>query len=262
MRPGFLTSLLLFALAALGVAQAGEPASPDRVLWDRTPIRIALPVGHERIVHFPVEVRVGVPARLEGLLRTFNVDGSVYWLAHAPFESVRVVIEGLDDGRVYLVDLEAREGDALAPLAVMERETSSDPRRGARDDAERHQNLDYVTLTRFAAQQMYAPERLRPSHPGVVRTPVARSEVPLVRGAAVRAEPLISWRHGAMYVTVVKLVNESADPLVLDPRDLRYDWLAATFQHARLLPAGDEADTTAVYLISRRPFDETVWGAR
>jgi len=41
---------------------------------------------------------------------------------------------------------------------------------------------------------------------------------------------------------------------VLDPRQLRGNWLAATFQHARLLPVGGVADSTAVYLISALPF--------
>jgi hypothetical protein len=51
------------------------------------------------------------------------------------------------------------------------------------------------------------------------------------------------------------LAGRIKHPQILDPRDLRGAWLTATFQHHRLLPKGDEADTTAVYLISARPFD-------
>jgi len=123
-----------------------------------------------------------------------------------------------------------------------------------------HQNLDYVALTRFAAQQMYAPARLRPAHPQVRQLAVAQDPVALVRGGAVSALPLTTWRHRGLYVTVVRLQNQTATATVLDPRDLRGDWLAATFQHARLLPHGDEADTTAVYLLSRRPFGESLPG--
>jgi hypothetical protein len=36
--------------------------------------------------------------------------------------------------------------------------------------------------------------------------------------------------------------------------------VAATFQHARLFPKGDEADTTAVYLISAKPFEHALRG--
>jgi integrating conjugative element protein (TIGR03749 family) len=112
----------------------------------------------------------------------------------------------------------------------------------------------YVTLTRFAAQQLYAPARLLKDLPGVVRAPVKRKKVSLVRGGAVTAEPLVAWRAGDLYLTAVKLTNRTGRALTLDPRTLRGDWLTAAFQHSRLLPKGDGSDTTALYLISARPF--------
>jgi len=77
----------------------------------------------------------------------------------------------------------------------------------------------------------------------------------LIHGGAVEATPLIGWRANGLYITAVKLTNRTAEPQILDPRDLRGAWLTATFQHHRLLPKGDEADTTAVYLVSARPFE-------
>jgi len=74
-----------------------------------------------------------------------------------------------------------------------------------------------------------------------------------VRGGAIDARPLVAWRAAGYYLTAVKLTNRSDQPQTLDPRNLRGAWLTATFQHHRLLPKGDEADTTAVYLISARP---------
>ena len=112
----------------------------------------------------------------------------------------------------------------------------------------------YVSLTRYAAQQLYAPMRLLSSVPGIVRVPVQRGSVALVPGDTVEAQPLVAWRAGHLYVTAVKLRNRSRKAQVLDPRTLRGVWLSAAFQHARLLPAGDEADTTAVYLVSAQPF--------
>jgi integrating conjugative element protein (TIGR03749 family) len=109
-------------------------------------------------------------------------------------------------------------------------------------------------LTRFAAQQMYAPARLLQDLPGVVRVPVKREPVALVRGDAVEAMPLVSWRAGDLYVTAAKLTNKTDRPQTLDPRTLRGRWLTAAFQHNRLHEAGSEADRTVVYLISHRPF--------
>ena len=84
---------------------------------------------------------------------------------------------------------------------------------------------------------------------------MTREPVALVRGGAIDARPLVAWRAGDLYVTAVRLCNRTSQARILDPRDLRGAWLTATFQHHRLLPAGDEADSTAVYLISARPFE-------
>ena len=112
----------------------------------------------------------------------------------------------------------------------------------------------YVTLTRFAAQQLYAPARLLKDLPGVVRVPVKRKPVALARGGTLEAVPLVAWRAGDLFLTAVKLTNKTSEPQILDPRTLRGAWLTATFQHNRLQRAGDEADRTVAYLISARAF--------
>jgi hypothetical protein len=114
--------LACFLLLLLGVplaVDAQENEVPDRVVWDRTPIRVLLPVGSERLVHFPEHaVRVGVPDDLP--LRTLSVDGTVYWQAQAPFAPVRVIVQGLEEGSgYYLLDLEAQESAPAVPLAIL-----------------------------------------------------------------------------------------------------------------------------------------------
>jgi len=113
----------------------------------------------------------------------------------------------------------------------------------------------YVALSRFAAQQLYAPLRLVQARPGIVRVPVGRDPVDLLRGGKIDALPLVAWQAGGLYITAVKLTNRTDQPQTLDARDLRGPWLTATFQHNRLLAVGTDADTTAVYLISVRPFE-------
>lgn len=265
----FLVRRMVFAaclgLAAIYPALADDtveaPPATERIVWNKVPIAIALPVGKERIVTFPHDVRAGVPAGLADTLRTQSVGGTVYWLARKPVPATRVQVQEIDSGRIYLVDLRA-ENDAMdvTPVEIMLRPSApketDDPAPPAAPDSER---VDYVSLTRYAAQQMYAPKRLLRHLPGVQRAPLRiQRAVALVRGGAVEAIPLASWRGGDLYVTAVKLRNVTNSPLVLDPRELRGQWLAATLQHARLLTNGDEADTTCVYLISARPFEESL----
>lgn len=241
----------LTCLVTLSQAQAG---APERIEWKKEPIRLVLTVNQEQRVEFPAAVKVGVPVAIQSLLRTQSVNGTVYLLAHSPFESSRLMVRELDSGRVYLLDVEAAErGGVYHPIQIY----VTEPHATATTPAENQDvgQLDYVQLTRFAAQQLYAPSRLLKNRSGIVRIPVRRDPVDLIHGGTIESRPLIAWRSSGLYVTAVKLTNRTDQARILDPRDLRGTWLTATFQHHRLLPRGDEADTTAVYLISARPFE-------
>lgn len=248
----------LFAALIAGLfpaisATAADPA-PERIAWRKVPIAISLRSGTERLVHFPDAVKVGIPPQLQSALRVQSIAGTLYLLARQPFESTRVIVRGVDNEQVYVLDLSATSDGAGSTSIVIYR---PDENKNAADGADAGSGtLDYgyVTLTRFAAQQLYAPARLLKTLPGVVRAPVRRETVSLVRGATVGAQPLIAWRVGDLHVTAVTLTNKTAQPVTLDPRTLRGRWLSATFQHNRLHPAGSEADRTVVYLISERPF--------
>lgn len=254
-------ALVLLAIILLpwpAVAETSADA-PERVAWSKVPIRIRLLVGTERLVHLPEPVKVGVPPELQGLIRVQSVAGTLYLLAHQPFTETRVIVRGIDDGRVYLLDLSAAtDGDTPAPLEIHLPDEAKRDGDDVTDDVSPSPSYGYVTLTRFAAQQLYAPARLLQDLPGIVRVPVKREPVLLVRGDTVEALPLVAWRAGDLYLTAAKLTNKTFRPQTLDPRTLRGGWLTATFQHNRLHAAGSEADRTAVYLISDRPFAESV----
>lgn len=254
---GFIGNGFFGMLLLIPAMVCADTAIPERIVWNRTPIKLVLPVEQERMVRFPNSVKIGLPSRLQSLLRAQSVDGTLYLLAHQPFEATRVMVREIASGRIYLFDISASKEEGQAnPVEV----TLADGSSGIRDSVlseeapTRSPTYGYVALTRFAAQQLYAPTRLLQDLPGIVRVPIRCDSVPLVRGGRVEATPLVAWRAGNLYLTAVKLTNRSNQPQILDPRDLRGAWLTASFQHNRLLPAGDEADTTAVYLISARPF--------
>ena len=247
-------AMLAVVLLLQAVGANAAPDTSERIAWRKTPIDIELAVGAERLVHLPGAGKVGVPPQLQGSLRVQSIDGTLYLLASQPFAATRVIVRGIDNGQVYLLDLSAvAEGDGSGPIEIYlpdeARATGSES-----TAASGPPRYGYVTLTRFAAQQMYAPARLLQELPGVVRVPIKREPVALVRGDAVEAVPLVAWRAGDLYVTAAKLTNTTDRPQTLDPRTLRGRWLTAAFQHNRLHEAGSEADRTVVYLISDRPF--------
>jgi integrating conjugative element protein (TIGR03749 family) len=110
-----------------------------------------------------------------------------------------------------------------------------------------------VILTRYAAQNLYAPLRTVEPVPGVVRVTLRR-DLPfdsLLPTLPVQAHALAAWRLDNLWVSAVRLRNHSAHGLDLDPRALQGHFLAATFQHPTLGPRGTPEDTTVVYLVTR-----------
>lgn len=262
-----LVSLWGLSVSALCLAQDVSPEVDrvERAVWRKVPIAVPLIVGEERLVHFPDSVSVGLPQSLTAVLRSQSINGTVYLLAQQPFAPTRVLVRSESDGLIYVLDIAAEPDSAglqaLADLQIMLPASPTPEPENSASAASGHPRPasgGYVALTRFAAQQLYAPTRLLPSRKGIVSMPVRQEPVALVMGGEVDAVPVASWKVGGRYVTAVKLTNRSNRSVVLDPRELRGSWLAATFQHNRLLAAGREADTTAVYLVSERPFEATL----
>ncbi len=253
----FRQGLQVLLIFAIGMFVTDVLAAPvEWIAWKKVPIRVELAVGQEQRIDFPGRVRVGIPAAVQPVLRAQIVSGSVYLLAYAPFASSRLILREPDSGRIYLFDVSAsHEAEASSAMQVFVPDQLSNSVQDAPPgEARPAREPGYVELTRFAARQLYAPARLVRDTQGFVRVAVSRKPIALVRGLPIDAIPLVAWRTRSLYITAVKLINRSDQAQDLDARTLRGTWLTATFQHHRLLPAGDEADTTTVYLISARPF--------
>lgn len=264
-----LAALTLGCLVSIST-HAVELASTEVVRWDRKPIRLTLGINQERMLQFPAPIQPGVPPSVARKIRIQAIDDTVYITATEPFDFERFQVREIESGRIYLLDLKAREGGHEHPVRIV---TSTGGNEGAVAvdgatvaTAPAAPSYGYMALTRYAAKQVYAPERLTDGLPGLTRVPLGnrRGTRRLIGGASVVAVPLASWRavnNGAsLYVSAVKLTNVTREQRVLDPRRVRGNWRAATFHHSYLAPVGHSADTTTMYLISDRPFHEALFG--
>ena len=253
-------SVIVLALLVL------EPAmlhAEDVIEWQNVPIPVVLTVGEERVLAFPDHVEVGIPAALTpSMFRTQSTGGTVLWLARQPFETQRFQVRLLSTGHVMLLDVTAvlpRSGGSKEPVRIVFPDAAVQGRGG---DPGVDAALTPVTLTRFAAQQLYAPERVVGDVPGIRRVPMGvPPAIELYRHADIAAQPLASWQGGGYTVTAVKLTNLGRERVFLDPRELRGHFMTATFQHNSLGPAGSASDITCVYLVTDRPFAETILAA-
>ena len=257
--------ILLTLASATVLADASE-----RVLWDKRPINVHLQVGNERIIHFPDDVRYWLPDTVKRHVSVLAANGVLYIRAMEPFPTTRLRIQGLNNQQVYLLDITASEAAAVSnELIVMTKENT---RNRSREATAYKTTEDWrIRLTRYAAQQLYAPERLVDGDSAIKRIPVeSKMSVPLIRGGLIEAVPIASWQGHGLTVTAVRVRNLSRQSLQLQfdrsdfqqALDLSYlmrgDWLTATLQHDRLGAMGDETDTTTLYLVSNRSFVESL----
>lgn len=251
---------LLLLLACLPAARAVEV-----LRWDRLPLAVPLVVGQERVIFLERNVRVGVPADVADRLRVQSAGGAIYLRASDTIAPTRLQLQDAATGALILVDVAAAPAQAnqapLEPIRIVEAaapqadagpapgEAAAVP--GAPAPPARHTPAP-VILTRYAAQNLYAPLRTVEPAAGIERANARTSALQtLLPVQPIRAKVLGAWRLEDLWVTAVRLTNTSPRWLELDPRELQGDFVAATFQHPTLGPAGDATDTTAVYLVTR-----------
>lgn len=250
-------------------SQAQARAGVERAVFERQPVRVPLPVGHERLITLPAPAALHVPTDMASVARIEVIDRTIYATALVPFTPIRIVAELIDSGQQIPMDLVADAGTASARAelevfvvepgraAAQTAQAAAGAAEASGDAAPAEQPaVDMIELTRHAARQLYAPRRLAWATPGVQQMDVVTAPIEgLIRGVNVEAAPLGQWRAGRLYVTAVRITNRSRQPLELPLEDVRGQWLAATAQHGRIGPAGSDTDTTAIYLVCDRAFD-------
>ncbi|EGT3611391.1 TIGR03749 family integrating conjugative element protein [Morganella morganii] len=263
-----LTSALALSLPAHAV---------ELVRWERIPLPVILHVGEERIVFVEKNVRVGFPPALNEKLRIQSTGGAVYLRAESEFPQTRLQLQDVESGEILLLDVTATTAKGiLEPLRVVysgevtqQRSQQTGKRQGStgpvatppktespdsRNNAKTRDNAPLpVMLTRYAAQNLYAPLRTVEPLPGVQSFTPALPAIlsTLYPSEPLIAKPLAGWRAGAYSVVAVKLSNQSGHQVVLDPRRLQGQFVSSTFQHSWLGGKGTPEDTTVAYLVMK-----------
>ncbi|MCK2094568.1 TIGR03749 family integrating conjugative element protein [Thauera aromatica] len=253
--------LLPLALAAFALALFSAAHATELLRWEKLPLALPLLVGQERVVFVDRNVRVGVPTSVGNRLRVQSAAGAIYLLASEPIEPTRLQLQDADTGTVILLDIAAQPAQdgqpPLEPVRIIEA-TASATQTGTDDGSAAapppvRATPQPVILTRYAAQNLYAPLRTVEPVPGVTRAPLRR-DLPLgslLPTLPVQAQALAAWRLDDLWVSAVRLRNNAGHGLDLDPRALQGHFLTATFQHSTLGPSGTPDDTTVVYLVTR-----------
>ncbi|MFK3772994.1 TIGR03749 family integrating conjugative element protein [Pseudomonas sp. NPDC089406] len=243
---------VLILILMMGSGWCSAVGAVEVKYWDRLPLAVPLTVGQERVLMLDEDVRVGLPSTIAGKLRVQSVGGTVYLRAAEALPPTRLQLQSVKSGDIILIDIEALEGsEALEPVKIVAQIQAPDTK--TEKDAAPVATPVPVVLTRYAAQNLYAPLRTVAPLPGVRRVPLSDSIAlsTLLPTERVSIKALAAWRLGDYWVTAVKIVNRGPGKVALDPRHLQATLYAATFQHADLGLAGTPEDTTVAYLVTR-----------
>lgn len=236
------------------------------------PIQVNLEPGVERRLVFPQPVLVGLKNGMSEALTVQNVDRTVFLTAMTSIAHTRLLVRHTDESQTYVLNV-STEGVSGRHTALMIQprlpaKTIAAPAKSKmivprlnqrREDTASGYGV-YVKLTRFAAQQVYGPQRLAEVSVSVsaVKKLDTVNTVAIVRGDRITATPIASWTDGVYSVTAIELKNHTDEPVVLDPRELRGRWLAATFHSNQLTRRGEAGDVTALYVVSDSSFDNAL----
>ena len=247
--------ILWFLIVATTLMSVGVNAQTAlHIVWDKSPISVILPVGTERMVSFPSSIKFGFDVSVlpADTLRVQNVGGTLYLLAKKAFQPVRVQVLMNDSGQIVLLNLSAAAQADNTPLAIVLPSTEPQAMTSTTTPSI---SFDAVTLTRFAFQQLYAPERLLTQPVGISRVAMRVPKViALIDPSDLIAMPLIGWRGGEQYVTAVLLRNQTKNTISLDPAQLCGDFVSSSFYPKQTLSAqGTLGDSTTLIVVTSTP---------
>lgn len=226
----------------------------EKIIWARKAINLHLKTGKERTIIFPArKITVAIDRRIDALVEATPLDGTLYIKAYKQFPVTRIRVTSEDSGQTYLLDLKssAQGSNNIVEILLPKRTLVSYP-------ADSQPGL--VEMSRYAAQQIYAPRRVIRNDSRFREVHVARLKSRrLYRGGDIITVPYRAWRAGNLYVTSIQVSNDSSYSVNLDFRMIRGMgvWKSAVFQHIRVTPKGSRSDQTFMYLVSLRPFNET-----
>jgi integrating conjugative element protein (TIGR03749 family) len=249
-------------------------------VWKGDPIFILLPLNKEKRVVFPSHVLVDLKGGINTeQLRIINNNKSVYFTALQSFPRTRIYVTQ-ENGEVILLDLAVDDSASSAtqmidvkqnqivansnhPIVTATVTQTQENDKSDSDISSEPDDASYVSLTRSAFAEMYAPNRVLKNIKHYSRAAMHTESFvsDLIYGDKVIAHPEGSWMANGHYVTVVSLQNKYPHVTHINIRkDLCGDWQAATiYPRVILKPQGNRAgDDTTLILISKKSFGETL----
>ena len=242
------------------------------VLWGDF-VALEIPVGQEYTVFIepPLNIELGIPESLSSKLSVLNTPGRIFINPKEPFNANKIAIKHPQKG-VVLINLSARQDIAQSSsLTIATFSGKSDKNHYKRETTQKlisECELNYIDLSRWLMQKLYAPARLIKKNECFSRIAVDTSKIDLFAcyrnllcGGGSEANVLGGWKSiKGTWLYAIEIKNMTSNEVILDYRDIKYQsaYLAVVFAHIWLDKSGTAEDTTVAVLITNNPLTSQI----
>ena len=235
----------------------------QRLIWNKAPLKISIPYQKERIISFQNTVEVKIAKENFPYLRIMTVGTTTYWFLREQLPApIRLQVVDKVTNEIFIVDVaETEDATDIYPIEILSEIGSNSTSPTAHVPQLFKENKHpYEIMTRFASQEFYGISRLRKPVSGMTRVKISTQATyqTLIRDGEYLATPIAAWKYRDLFLTAIELKNSKSTELTWNPTKIRADFLVAAPQHQVLGPAGSSTDTTILYLITERPFVESI----
>lgn len=264
--------LTLLIIPALAIAT-------ERKAYDNLPLSLNIS-DQERTMEFPERIFFNVPkssystdgmgqggvAMRAAAYEYININylGNQLWIKSQEFEGTeRLIVKG-ESGKYYIFNVNYTTAPVDPHVVIYKAEKNTQSTSGKGQGNTVKDSYSLIDLTRFAAQQAYAPQRLiKPLNVNQVHvkqnpTSMYQCTQKSQDCKSLRFTPQASWSDGSRYVSIIKVENMGNHSIELDPRLIKGRFITASFQHHYLDRAQSGAHTTALYVTHIQTFTESL----
>lgn len=263
----------LILLLLIFSASSSFSSEVETLIWNMKPLSITLPISKEKIITFNQPTKLQIPNDLlEHMEYTILEDKYYYLTAKKPFKSKRTFAIS-ENGKQIIIELSASTSSGNSNQTnILTKEDAIKAVQENTESAVSNQSHDllkptmsindyYVVMMRFASQQLYAPKRLIPANDDLSRVRVPNLPQPIFKGQPeLETRPIAQWRSKStgLFVTAMNIKNTAHYGMTLDPRNIRGQFKTASLQHGYLTSVEFPDSSSALYLISDKPFIEAM----
>ncbi len=256
-------------LVLLMVLLFSPVTATEMIHYNKKAVTIELQEGQERTIHFGDHVEVGITKAMQDsqLFRVQSAQGSLHVLSYRAFDKQRVQVRRLGDNQVILLDLvsvaSSNNKTALEDVKIiMPYEDKVEADMSTSDTF--HENIiSPIDLTRYVSQKLYGPSRLFKESFGISQSNInVKGDVKIFKGKnqlTTTSNVVLAYEGGGYYISALYIKNISTQAVRLNYLDLNIPFSHATFQHHSLNRAGQNGDSTVLYLVSERPMKEALY---